>query len=176
MDIADVPKTFPDTKVKGMHTCKKNPVFAVFLKYPMGYFGLYGSSNWQNNLISHFLANTSWTSAFRPTHPNAVFWAGATLWCHTTQPYSLIPFMLTEMGRFCYHKGGSPHSFECPLNIESTWLSEQAWVNMVLITPIQAISMNVADWEGLHIHRYLVKLHPSPVTLFLTHWGRIIEI
>ena len=28
VDIADVPKTFPDTKVKGMHTCKN--VFAVF--------------------------------------------------------------------------------------------------------------------------------------------------
>ena len=43
-------------------------------------------------------------------------------------------------------------------------------------TDKQAVSVNIADWESLHVNRYFVMLHPSPVTLFLTLQGHIIEI
>ena len=43
-------------------------------------------------------------------------------------------------------------------------------------TDKQAVSVNIADWESLHVNRYFIMLHPNPLTLFLTLQGHIIEI
>ena len=96
-------------EIKGLYTRKKQ--FCCFFNILQGIWDSMGcpidikiqSVILQQTLVEHQLADP-------PTHM-------------PRSEQALHRDVTMGMGRFCDHKCSSPHSFECPLIIESTWFS-----------------------------------------------------
>ena len=96
----------------------------------MGYKGLYRLSNWYNKLISHSLANTSGTSACRPSHSHASFWA-------LPDDDVTSRVLRSERPSWCIHtyRNGKILWSRRPFT-PFIWMTPKNWVNMVVITSL----------------------------------------